>query len=97
MQQQRVHAVELGAVNQVASLWLHAHQIGLREFFEVEGQGAGRDGQLSRQDAGRQAVRPGHHQRAKGAQALHLGQCREGSHGLLFLRGEVVHSSILFE
>lgn len=83
--QQVIHAAEIGAVDQVAALWLGADQIGMGQFLEVERQRAGRDPKLLGHGTRREAGRTGHDQRSKGPQALYLGQRGERAQCVDFL------------
>ena len=74
VRQQRGDLMEVGAVNQVASGRLGRHHVGVRQFFEVKRQGAGRNAQLGRQRTRCVTRWPGHNQRFERSQALDVGQ-----------------------
>src|SRR5690606_18794949 len=86
--EQRVHMCQLRAVVHVPALALDAHQVGMDEFLQMEGQGRARDVEHRGQRARRQALGAGADQRPEDAQAGLLGQGRES-----YDSGFLIHNS----
>lgn len=71
---QSIHLRKVGAIDQVASLRLDAHQAGMRKFLEMEGQRITRHAELVSQNAGQQSWSACHNERTESPQSLGMGK-----------------------
>lgn len=94
--QQIVHYRKRCAVQHIAALTLLADKLGMRQLFEVERKGVGRNAQLLGQGTRRQTFGAAHYQSAEHPQTGFVGQSGERTNYLNFLHWSIIQQLLKY-